>query len=462
MEITSKIAKYVVDTRYEDLPETTREIVKKDFLDTLASAVAGTMDPICKNVADLVKEWGGKPESTVLVYGGRIPSLNAALINSVAAHILDLTDAHEGAATRAGVTIVPAAFAVAEANGVTNGTDLIAAAAIGLDLVCRMSLAASAGLGGSGFLLSSMTGVFGAAATTAKLLGLDQDQTVSALGIAYSQAAGNMQAYDDKAFVTRLQNGFAAKAGILSGLLAQRGVSGTRNVFSGRYGLYEIYEKGKCDLRQVTDELGERFECDNLSFKSYPSMRSTHAPIDAALDIVREHNIAAEDVNAVTIRLKKRFYDLLCVPLEDRRAPKTRVAAQTSLPYLIAVAVAKRNVTIEHFSAEALQDTTVAKIASKVIPVVDPGLEEALSQTGPVVVEIKLQDGRIYTKRVSFPKGGPENPMSVYEIAEKFRRCSDYAFTKIPSVRLARVIEMCAEMEKVADAAEIMRLLAPQ
>ena len=286
MEITSKIAKYVVDTRYEDLPETTREIVKKDLLDTLASAVAGTMDPICKNVADLVKEWGGKPESTVLVYGGRIPSLNAALINSVAAHILDLTDAHEGSASRAGVTIVPAAFAVTEAMGVTNGTDLIAAVAIGLDLVCRMSLAASAGLGGSGFLLSSMTGVFGAAATTAKLLGLDQDQTVSALGIAYSQAAGNMQAYDDKAFVTRLQNGFAAKAGILSGLLAQRGVSGTRNVFSGRYGLYEIYEKGKCDLRQVTDELGERFECDNLSFKPYPSMRSTHAPIDAALDIV--------------------------------------------------------------------------------------------------------------------------------------------------------------------------------
>lgn len=272
-----------------------------------------------------------------------------------------------------------------------------------------------------------------------------------------------MQAYDDKVFVTRLQTAFSAKAGILSAVLAQRGIAGTRNLFSGRYGLYQIYENGKCDLRKLTDGLGEHFECDNLSFKPYPSMRSTHAAIDAAREIVREHNVSTQDVDEITVRLKKRFYELLCVPLEERRAPKTRVAAQTSLPYLIAVAVAKKNVVIDDFSAEALQDRTVAEIASKVVPVIDSRLEEeTISQTGPTVVEIKVKGGRRYTKKVSFAKGSPENPMTLEEVAGKFRDCSDYALTPIRKNHADRVIELSAEMENTDDISEIMRLLAPR
>jgi len=463
MEITSLIAQHVMAAKYECLPAATVEVAKKDILDTWASALAGTMDPTCRDVVGLVKQWGGIPESTIVAFGGGVPSPDAAFLNSLAAHILDLTDAHEGSATRAGVTIVPTAFAVAEARGGVSGTELITAVAVGLDLVCRLSLAATSGLGGSGFLISSITGVFGAAATSAKLLGLNYEQTVNALGIAYSQAAGNMQAYDDKTFVTRLQNGFAAKAGILSGRLAQIGVSGAHNIFSGRYGFYHIYEKDQCDLTQITRDLGAWYECDNLSFKPYPSMRSTHAPIDAAIAIVRENKFSVKDVAAVTVRLKKRFFDLLCVPLEERRAPKTRVAALTSLPYLIAVAVCRGDVGVEHLSDDALSDKTVREISEMVLPIMDPALDEdKTSQTGPAIVEIALKDGRRFIQKISHPKGGPQNPMSLSEVGKKMEKCAKFAFSPVAPDNLEHFINLCMELEKSPETGKLLGLLTAE
>lgn len=438
--------------KYDDLPRDVVEITKKFILDTLATTIAGSSAPGCESVVEQVKDWGGKEESTILIYGGKVVSENAALANSMMAHALDLDDTHDEAVVHSYVSVLPVALAMAERNGGVNGKDLVAAVAVGVDLMCRLGLASF----GHDWVYSSTMAYFGATVTAGKMLGLNENELHHAMGIAYSQCGGNLQCIEDGGLVKRMQPAFAARAAIISSILAQKGITGTRNIFEGQFGFFPSYHRGKYAREVAVKELGKVFEGVNSSIKLYPCCRYTHGSIDATLNIVKENDISPDDVVEVVSHVAQDAYNLVGKPFEIRESPQ--VDAQFSIPYTVSVAIAKKNVFIDDFFEEKIKgDTQVLQLANKVRVVVDQ--EPIAKGLTPCVVDIKTKDGKVYSERIEILRGDPRKPVSMEEVAQKFRRCAAFSAKPISKENIEAIIRTVSNLESVADVSSIVSLV---
>lgn len=456
MDAAFAFAQNVADIRFEDIPAEAVQVAKMSILDTLGTTLAASsLAPGCREVVELVKEGGGKAESTIVGFGGKVPAWMAALANSTMAHSLEYDDVHEQATVHAGVTIVPTSLAVAERVGLVNGRDFMTAVILGIDLACRLSLAVPKT---RSWHPTTLYGFFGAAAAASKILSLSSGQVRNALGIAYSQAAGNTQASTDGSLTKRMQAGFAAKGGVLSALLAAKGITGAVNSLEGEFGLYKVYHGGKYDPAVLTAELGKRFEASNLSFKPYPSPRGTHSSIDATLAMVREHDIKPQDVESITVFKSPVAVKVLATPIERKRHPENVVDAQFNIPYTVAVAVVRRQVGLKDFLPGAISDTAVLEVAQKVNVQVCPEFGEF--DFHPGITEIRTRTGKVYSKRVDVPYGNPENPIPKEHLIQKFMECASNSIKPLPKERLRTVVEMVMKLEQIEDAGAIVRLLA--
>ena len=453
-DLAYDLADNAAKIKYEHLPKDVVEVTKKFILDTLATIMAGSSAPGCKGVVDLIKEWGGKEESTILIYGGKVISENAALVNSMMAHARDFDDTHDVAVLHANASVLPAALAAAERMGGITGRDLIAAVATGVDLMCRLGLGI---MGQLSWHFSATTGYFGATVAAGKIMNLDESEILRALGIAYSQCAGNVQTIVDGGLTKRMQPAFAARASILSSILAQRGITAARNIFEGQYGFFPLYHGGKYNREKITQNLGAEFEGKNLSVKLYPCCRYTHAGIDATLNIIQENDIKPHDVTEVVAHVTRAAYDVVGKPFAIRESPQ--VDAQFSLPYTIAVAMVRRDVFIDDFLEEKIKgDTRVLQLAQKVRVVVD---QEPIGKgLTPCVVGIKTKNGKLYSERVEILRGDPRKPVSIEKVAEKFRKCADFSAKPLPQENLAEVISLVSHLETIPNVSELVKVVA--
>jgi len=457
------LAKNVVTTRFSDLPSKAVELTKQDILDTLGVCIGGSSAAAGKEVVELGKEWGGKPESTIVSYGGKLPSYLAAFINGTMAHGLDFDDNHDKATLHVGPAVVSAAFAIAERLGKVSGKDFITAVALGADLIIRLGLATKRPLHEGGFMFTPLYGYFGTAAAAGKLLGLNEAQMVNALGIAYAQAAGNLQVNidDEHALTKRLSVGFAAKGGVLSALLAQKGLTGAQYSIEGRFGLFNLYQRGEYDRDILLKDLGKVFEIATISFKPYSCCRQIHAFVDAARQLKREYDINPDNIESVTVYINETAGKALCEPLELRRAPHEEVFAQFSLPYNVGVALAHGKVVISDFHEENMKDPDVLAITRKITPKIDPTLSNRKNLSPETAVEILMKDGTVLkSKGTTYPKGSPENPMSWEELDEKFMDCLSHSAEPISKDSAEKAINLCKNLENVSDVSQIIGLLA--
>ncbi len=273
------LAEHVCQTTFAALPASAVHASKRDILDTLGAALGGSVAPGVAELAHLVTHWGGRPESSLWLLGGRVPAPQAAMVNATMGHALDFDDTFDRAGNiHPGIATLAASLAVAEL-GSTSGRDVVLAVTLGLDVACRVALAATVD---RGWHRTAAMGIFGATAAAGKLLGLSVTQMVHALGIAYSQAAGNRQCIVDGALTKRLQAGQAASSGVFAAMLAQADFTGAQHVFAGRYGFFRMYQPEGYDLQELTNELGSAFRGEEISFKAYPCGRRAHATLDVA------------------------------------------------------------------------------------------------------------------------------------------------------------------------------------
>ncbi len=457
MDVIYTLAGNIIDTNYENLPSEVVKATKRLFMDGLGVGLAGSAEAGVSELIDIVRDWDGRRESTVWVYGDRLPCVSAAQANATMIHALDYDDTHDVAILHASSVAVPTALAIAEKLGGVDGKRLITAVALAVDLAARLCLANKVSVFDRGWQYTAIHGNFSAAAITGKLLGLDTETLVSAFGLAYHQAGGNLQCIHDGTLAKRAGPGFAARDGIMAVLMAQKGITGARNVLQGRDGLFNVYHRGDYNPEVLTANLGEKFEVVNLSFKPYPCCRNTNPPIDATLPMVGEYNIKAEDVDSVTIYVSKGAMKLLGEPLSTKQNPSTTVDAQFSIPWAVASAIVKGKVGIAEFTPQAIKDKTVLALSNKVTP----KLDESLNRMGvsPAIVEIKTKDGKVYSKRVDTPYGSPENPMSMDAMAAKLRDCASYAAKPLSQKNVEKLIQLVSRLEAVSDVEEVVRLL---
>ena len=332
MDATFLFAKNFVNTRYEDLPPQVIEVTKKQVLDLLGAAIGGFNKPGPKELRELVLEWGGKEESRIMGTALKVPAPNAAHVNATMVHALDYDDVHEAAVMHPGVIAIPTAMALAERKGSLSGKELITIVALGSDIMCRLGLSSTPGRSPIevGWHQTTLFGFMGAAAVAGRTLGLTEEQIVNAMGIAYHQSGGNGQSVKDGALTKRLGPGFSVKGGITSALLAQKGVTGAHNCLEGQWGLYPLYWRGDYDPKGLVADLGKVFEGERVSIKPYPCCRGLHPAIDAALALVKEHDITAENVESIALFVTEAHISCSAAPSMSKsslRAPWTRNSA---------------------------------------------------------------------------------------------------------------------------------------
>src|SRR5512136_604010 len=420
MDAAYLFAKNFVNTKYEDLPADVVDATKKEILDLLGVALGGANQPGATHVCELVKEWGGKEESSIIGSSQKVPSPNAAQANATMAHALDFDDVHEAAVMHPGIASIPVVMAVGEAQGNLSGKEFITSTALGVDMMCRLALATTPGKSPIelGWHLTSLFGFMGSAATAARIMGLDEEKIVDAIGIGYHQCAGNGQCVKDGALTKRLGPGFAVKGGITSALMAKAGVTGSKNTFEGEWGFYKQYMHGDYSREILTAELGKRFEGVNVAIKPYPCCRGIHPAIDAALALTSDENIQSKDIKEIVLSVTDAHLSLLCQPLEAKRSPRSPVDAQFSIPWGVASAIVGRRVGLGDFTDSAIKNREVLDVTQKMQVEVDNTLHKPGPE--PTRVKVTTKDGKEFVKVVENPLGSLERPMSFEDCARKF------------------------------------------
>jgi 2-methylcitrate dehydratase PrpD len=465
MRIIETITGHIYETKFTDLPANVVETTKKQVLDTLATTVGGStceIDGEISRMVSMVKSWGGAEESTITAFGGRVPAPNAAFVNGILCVRLDFDDTQvKGLKIHVSRSIIPTAFALAEYKGNINGRELLTAVALGHDLSLRLRRAVGREADSS---FGMITNFLGAVATAGKILKLTKKQLEAALGLTFHQISGAQSGPGTAgagASIKGLNNGMAAKTGIISALLAEKGFTANSDFLEpqNKRNLYEIFFQGFYSPSLLTLDLGKYYCGLDSAQKEFPCCHGQHTAIEAALSLVNEYDIKPEDVVEVVLHVCPGDYNYLANPAETKQNPQNIIEAQFSLYWGVASAITYRRVNIQNFTAKALQDHTIREIAHKISAVANPDLTNNAG-FNPAVVDIKTQSSTIYSKRIESPLGSPENPMTYTYLSEKFRHCCDYSVNSIDRKNRERVIQLTGEIESVEDVSQIIRLLA--
>jgi len=420
-EYTRELVGFLHPLAASDLPPEVLDRARYFLLDYLAVAIRGSREDSAQALQRMVQRIGANGCATILGTKARtIPGL-AALANGAAAHGIEMDDTHSGGSIHLGATMYSAALALAETMPDTSMDSLLTAVVAGFEATARIAMAVQPKEHYAlGFHPTQTCGVFGAALTSAKLLGLSADQTLAAVGIAGSMAAGSMEFLAEGAWTKRIHPGLAAQNGIHAALLAAEGFSGPLHILEGRDGFLHGYSRNPVPER-LTAKLGESFEILHTAVKPHACCRYMQGPIDAILALAREHNLEASQVRRIEVAILAAGWNIVADPREKKYNPDSIVDAQFSMPFGAAVALLDGAAGLDQFTMQKIRSPRVREVMAKVALVRDAQLEETFPKEWPARVTIETEDGRRLEKFVRYPKGDPENPLSWDEMAAKFR-----------------------------------------
>ena len=451
---TKKLAEFIVETRYEDLPREVIEQARWCILDFLGVTLAGSEVGLAPLMTELLGRSGGEEECTIIGHHRKMPLLNAALLNGVRSHTLDMDDGHRYANAHPAVTVIPAALAVAEKSGASY-KDLIVAVVAGYDVFIRIARAVNPSHLQRGFHSTGTLGPFGAAAACGKLLGLDAKQIENALAIAGLQGAGLLQALDSGQMMKPLHPGRAAQAGALAALLAKDGAQGPDEILEGAKGWFKAYAD-KVDARALHEGLGTRFEILGVYFKMHAACRHVHPTLDALVKTVNTHGVALNEIEKIEVGTYPVAYSLT----GQQNRVGSELAAKFSIPVSVALMLFYKEAGVDVYSPERLQEPVLQGIADRVAVRSDAWRADVYpAQRG---AEVKVHTPRgVFGAEVEIPKGDPENPFSPEELRVKFLSNASKRLSAADAMKLGDLVTLGASSEPVSRIMELAGTAQP-
>ncbi|MCC6474373.1 MAG: MmgE/PrpD family protein, partial [Burkholderiales bacterium] len=454
MVIEQTLANYVLETRFEDLPERVIEIARRVILTIAGTTIAGARAEGCEALARQVRTWGGAGEASVLVHGGMVPAHNAAFVNAAMGRALDYCDGMTPGLHLA-ASSVAAALAAAELAGGCSGKEFLAALAAGMEFASRLNTVSVY----DGFDPTGVCGVFAPAAVAGRILGLDARQMVDALALAFNKAGGSMQSNIDGSLAVRVIQGFAAQSGIVCAQLARAGITGPRNFIEGIYGYLHLYAKDRCDRETLTAGLGTDFHLDKLLFKKYPSCGGTLAPTDAILGLMGEKGFAASDVARVDVTVSPHVHKLVGQPFSIGENPK--VNAQFNIRYCVANALLAGGSRLRHFDEAYIRQPQILELTRVVHVEPDQSLDDPANARFSIGARVKVttRTGQEFRATLERPRGDPGNPMSREEHLQHFFDCVDYGGNPLAAENVGKIPAMIERLEHAEDVRALIPLM---
>jgi len=448
---TRHLARYAVNLRYRDIPPEVISRVKDCLLDTITVALYGSTKPWSQSVVQFVKSLGLSGRSTVLGESRRAPAHLAALANGTMAHAFELDNVRQpGAGVHPGATAFLPALAAAEvqrADGKTFLTAFVAAC----EIMSRIGVAAGNSLEKRGFHAPGLTGTFGAAVAAGRLMDLDENKMVHALGIAGSYSGGLMEfsRCQEGAMIKRLHLGKAAEGGVTAASLARRGFAGPESVLEGEFGFCRAFSDSP-NLSRLTYRLGREFECLNICIKRYASHINAHAPIEGLEKLSEQSRFGPRQAQEIVVAGIEKLITHHAI-----YQPKDLMAAQYSIPFCVALSLYYDPKDPESFAEKRISDEKILTTMSRVRLRVDPEIEKK-GWDRAARVTLSLKNGRRPSVLVVHFKGTPHNPMSQSELEEKARNLTRHMVTER---KLERLVETVQNVEKMDDISNLGRLL---
>jgi 2-methylcitrate dehydratase PrpD len=440
--VTESLARFVVATRWEDIPSEVAHQAKRSLMNFFAVALAGCRtSPIEMALRSLAQFSGGK-QATLIGRSERIDALSAAFLNAAGANVHDFCDTHLRTVIHPTAPVAPALLALAELQRV-SGPELLLAFILGNEVQARIGLAISPSHYNRGWHITSTCGVFGAAAGSGKLVALDERQMVWALGAAATQSSGLCECLGTPA--KSLSVGGAARNGLWSTLLAKQGFDGPGEPLAGVQGFYHALNE-TADLPVVTDGLGESWEIMATSYKPYPCGFVIHPVLDCVLDFRRDHP------NAEVTRVVVRGNPLLSVRT-DRPDVSTGRESQVSVQHAVAAALATGKAGLDQFTDACVRDPAVLAVRGKVEVISDNAFS-----TIAAAVDITTADGMVHKLSQAAARGSDVSPLSDMALEEKLKTAAagwDRGYDAAP------LIDAIWALDKSADVSGLASLAVP-
>lgn len=445
MALINILSDFLFRADYDSLSSLTISHTKLHIIDFLAVSLYGFKNGLHKPFLNTQRPYSSFLLASIIGEGIKIPWSWAALVNSSMCPA-DLTDGSRFAALHPSSVVIPAALAAYEANPgkiKLNGKSLILAIALGYEIMIRIGRAMNPGAVNRGFHLTSIVGPLGSAATVSKILGFSPDKIADSLSIAALLGAGFLSSFKAPEPYVEIQVARACEAGIFSTLLAREGIRGNREI------LEEAFIPGHCDgfsKELITEELGKDFMIAYTYIKIHAGCRHIHAPIDAALMIVRQNKIQWRDIKEIRVKTYSVARDL------EIEKPKTGDEAKFNMPFGIALALIKGNTQYDQFNEQNLKDPQIKKLMEKVTIEISPELDKNYPAKRGTVVEMETYDGKTFSQALDVARGEPESPLSTKEVEEKF---INSASGLIAPIFIEKVLEFINSLDAKIDINEL-------
>lgn len=439
-DVTRTLARHVVAARHDDLPANVRKEGVRALLNWVGVAVGGSRHETIDITVAALGPFSGAPQAALLGRAERFDIMNAAFINGVSSHVFDYDDTLFKSAIHPTGPVASAVLALAELNPV-SGKDFLNALVLGLETSCRVANCVYPNHYDIGWHITGTAGVFGATAAAGKLLGLTEQQMTWAFGLAASQPVGLRESFGS---MTKSFNpGRAGANGIFAALLASKNFTSSDAMIEARRGWANTIST-KQDYKEITEGLGRRYETVLNSYKPFACGLVMHAAIDAAVALRNAHKLNADAIERVDLKVHP-----LVIELTGKKTPQQGLEGKFSIYHAVAVALIEGAGGEKQFSDRAVRDPAVVALRSRVVPVVTPGIK-----ADQVDMTLVLKDGRTFNRHVEHALGSVEVPMSNQALEAKF---VDLADGILPGARVRQVMDLCWNVEGLANAADIAR-----
>lgn len=453
MGMARELAERIVALKYADLSQEAVYWSRIAMLDTIGVMLAGAREEAPRLVDEVLELPADGP---ALVFGSsrRARALDAALINGTAAHALDFDNTAANMGGHVSATMVPALIAAGE-GARSSGQELLIAHAAGFE-TARIGYAVNPYHTEKGWHPTSTLGIFAVTAACSHLLHLDVDETERALALSTSLSAGTKANFGT--MTKPLHAGQCARGGLLAAMLARKGFTANRDAFEHKQGFFRLFGDGdRFDSSKILDGWGAPLDIvsPGASYKLYPCCYSTHAAVQAALDLVRRYGtFDPQNIERIDSYTSPR-----ALAHTDRARPGSALEAKFSVQYCVSRALLHGRVVLEHFEGEAFRDPAVQAMLSKV---------KAAPYTGPAFcaedpfdaeVKVTLRDGTLRQAKVDRPLGRTaENPIPREDLDAKFIGCASRVLEPEVAQALCRKIW---DFEKLQSVREVTSLCEP-
>jgi len=444
IEVTAKLARYLVDARYGDVPEPVRHQARRSLLNWMGCAIGGAQHPTLDRALAALKPFSGPEQASLLGRRERLDILHAALMNGIASHVFDFDDTHLKTIIHPAGPVASAILALAEQRRLP-GEALMLALVLGVEAECRIGNAVYPAHYDIGWHITGTAGVFGAAAAAGKMLGLDGQRMTWALGVAGTQSSGLREMFGT--MCKSFHPGRAAQNGLAAAHLAAEGFTSSDRVLEAPRGFAHVMSTAR-DFSEITEGLGESFEIALNTYKPFACGIVIHPTIDGCIQLRNEHGLKGAEIRRIDLQVHP-----LVLELTGKRMPKVGLEGKFSVYHSAAVAIIHGRAGEQEYSDEAVRDPRIIALRDRVEAVAEPRVRE-----DEAYVSVTLEDGRVLDKHVAHAIGSLERPMTDAQLEEKFRGLAEDV---LGPERTRRAIQLCWDADRLKDAGELARAAVP-